>query len=83
MIQHLKLLDRKVKVALTYIHFSQKERYQIYILMSVENIQQQMAELLGRLKSTISLEIARNTGGSRLSTSTSLFVGSGTVFGIS
>jgi len=82
MIYYLKPLDRQVKVAMTYEHLSQEERYQIYILMSAGNSQQQIAELLGRHKSTISREIARNRR-SRLSTSTSLFVGSGTVFGIS
>ena len=48
---------------MTYKHLSQEERYQIYILMSAGNSQQQIAELLGRHKSTISREIARNTGG--------------------
>jgi IS30 family transposase len=45
---------------MTYKHLSQEERYQIYILMSAGNSQQQIAELLGRHKSTISREIARN-----------------------
>ena len=48
---------------MTYKHLSQKEQYQMYILMSAGNSQQQIAELLGRHKSTISREIARNTGG--------------------
>ena len=48
---------------MTYKHLSQEERYQIYILMSAGNSQQQIAELLGRHKSTISREIACNTGG--------------------
>ena len=48
---------------MTYKHLSQEERYQIYILMSAGNSQQQIAELLGRHKSTISRELARNTGG--------------------
>ena len=48
---------------MTHKHLSQEERYQIYILMSAGNSQQQIAELLSRHKSTISREIARNTGG--------------------
>ena len=40
MIKYLKLLDRQVKVAMTYKHLSQEERYQIYILMSAGNSQQ-------------------------------------------
>ena len=63
MIKCLKLLDRQVKVAMTYKHLSQEERYQIYILMSAGNNLQQIAELLCRHKSTISREITRNTGG--------------------
>jgi len=48
---------------MTYKHLSLEERYQIYILMSAGKNKQQIAELLGRHKSTISREIARNTGG--------------------
>ena len=48
---------------MNYKHLSQEERYQIYILMSDGNTKQRIAELLGRHKSTISREIARNTGG--------------------
>jgi IS30 family transposase len=48
---------------MTYKHLSQEERYQICILMTAGNTQQQIADLLGRHKSTISREIARNTGG--------------------
>ena len=48
---------------MTYKHLSQEERYQIYILTSAGNSQQQIAKLLGRYKSTISREITRNTGG--------------------
>ena len=48
---------------MNYKHLSQEERYQIYILMSAGKNKQQIAELLGRHKSTISREIARNTGG--------------------
>ena len=56
MISYLKLLDRQVKVAMTYKLLSQEERYLIYILMSAGNSQQQIAEFLGRHKSTISRE---------------------------
>ncbi len=43
-------------------HLSQTERYQIYILMKDGKTQSQIAQLLNRHKSTISRELARNTG---------------------
>ena len=47
---------------MTYQHLSQTERYQIYILMKDGKTQSQIATLMDRHKSTISREIARNTG---------------------
>lgn len=47
---------------MTYQHLSQAERYQIYILMKDGKNQSQIATLLNRHKSTISRELARNTG---------------------
>lgn len=47
---------------MTYQHLSQIERYQIYILMKDGKTQSQIAQLLNRHKSTISRELARNTG---------------------
>lgn len=47
---------------MTYQHLSQEERYQIYILMKDGKTQSQIATLLNRHKSTISRELARNTG---------------------
>ena len=55
------LLDLQVKVAMNYKKLCQEEPYQIYILMSAGNSQQQIAELLGRHKSTISRDISHNT----------------------
>ena len=48
---------------MTYQHLSQTERYQIYILMKDGKTQTQIAKLMNRHKSTISRELARNTGG--------------------
>ncbi|OWS70387.1 IS30 family transposase, partial [Polynucleobacter aenigmaticus] len=48
---------------MTYQHLSQTERYQIYILMKDGKTQTQIAKLMDRHKSTISRELARNTGG--------------------
>lgn len=48
---------------MTYQHLSQTERYQIYILMKDGKTQSQIAQLMNRHKSTISRELARNTGG--------------------
>ena len=45
---------------MTYQHLSQTERYQIYILM--KDGKTQIAKLMERHKSTISRELARNTG---------------------
>ena len=47
---------------MTYQHLSQTERYQIYILMKDGKTQSQIAQLINRHKSTISRELARNTG---------------------
>jgi IS30 family transposase len=47
---------------MTYRHLSQEERYQIYILMKDGKTQTQIAQLMGRHKSTISRELARNAG---------------------
>ena len=47
---------------MTYQHLSQEERYQIYILMKDGKTQSQIAQLLDRHKSTISLDLARNIG---------------------
>jgi len=47
---------------MTYQHLSQTERYQIYILMKDGKTQTQIAQLMERHKSTISRELARNTG---------------------
>ena len=47
---------------MTYQHLSQTERYQIYILMKDGKTQSQIAQLMERHKSTISRELARNTG---------------------
>jgi IS30 family transposase len=47
---------------MTYQHLSQTERYQIYILMKDGKTQTQIAKLMERHKSTISRELARNTG---------------------
>jgi len=47
---------------MTYQHLSQTERYQIYILMKDGKTQTQIARLMERHKSTISRELARNTG---------------------
>jgi IS30 family transposase len=45
-----------------YKHLSQIERYQIYSLMKAQHTITQIAELLGRNKSTISRELRRNAG---------------------
>ena len=47
---------------MTYQHLSQTERYQIYILMKDGKTKSQIATLMDRHKSTISRELARNTG---------------------
>lgn len=47
---------------MTYQHLSQTERHQICILMKDGKTQSQIATLMDRHKSTISREIARNTG---------------------
>ena len=47
---------------MTYIHLSQTERYQIYVLMKAGQTQTEIAHILGRHKSTISREVARGSG---------------------
>lgn len=47
---------------MNYQHLSQLERYQISALMKAGQNQQQIAQILGRHKSTISREISRNSG---------------------
>jgi IS30 family transposase len=47
---------------MTYQHLSQTERHQICILMKDGKTQTQIAKLMDRHKSTISRELARNTG---------------------
>jgi len=45
-----------------YTQLTQEERYQIHILKKAGYTQSEMAEMLGRHKSTISRELCRNTG---------------------
>lgn len=47
---------------MNYKHLSRVERYQIYALKRVGQTQAQIANCLGRHKSTISRELSRNTG---------------------
>lgn len=47
---------------MSYKHLSQVERYQISALMKAGQNQMQIAQILGRHKSTISRELARNSG---------------------
>jgi IS30 family transposase len=47
---------------MSYTQLTHEERYQIYILKKAEYDQTQIAELLGRNKSTISRELRRNRG---------------------
>ena len=47
---------------MTYTHLSQNERYQIFALMKAGLTQSDIALMLGRSKSTISREMARNSG---------------------
>ena len=46
----------------SYTQRAQEERYQIYALMKAELNQKEIAEVLGRNKSTISRELTRNRG---------------------
>lgn len=48
---------------MTYTHLTQDERYQIYILKKAGHKQSEIAEVMGRSRSTISREIKRNSGG--------------------
>jgi transposase, IS30 family len=47
---------------MSYKHLSQNERYQIYALMKAGHNQLQIAQILGRHRSTISREVDRNSG---------------------
>ena len=47
---------------MNYKHHSQIERYQIYSLMKAQHSITEIAQLLGRHKSTISRELRRNAG---------------------
>lgn len=47
---------------MSYKHLSQTERYQIYALMKAKQSIQAISQILGRHKSTISREVARNSG---------------------
>ena len=47
---------------MTYQHLSQIERYQIFTLLKTGQNQTQIAQFLGRSKSTISREVRRNRG---------------------
>ena len=47
---------------MTYTHQSLTERYQIYVLMKAGQTQSDIAQILGRHKSTISREISRGCG---------------------
>ena len=47
---------------MSYKHLSQIERYQIYSLMKANQSITQIADQLGRHKSTISRELGRNEG---------------------
>ena len=47
---------------MTYTHLSQTERYQIHALMKAGHNQAEIAQILGRHKSTISRELTRGSG---------------------
>ncbi|BBU68670.1 helix-turn-helix domain-containing protein [Fluviibacter phosphoraccumulans] len=47
---------------MNYKHLSQNERYQIYALMKAGHNQLEIAQILGRHRSTISREVDRNSG---------------------
>lgn len=48
---------------MNYTHLTREERYQIYVLKKAGHKQYEIAQLLGRSRSTISRELARNRGG--------------------
>lgn len=57
------LPDLQVKVAeMTYVHLTQNERYQIYILKKAGHNQSTIGQMMNRSKSTISRELKRNCG---------------------
>ena len=47
---------------MNYTHLTQNERYQIYVLRKAGHSQREIARLLNRHPSTISRELARNSG---------------------
>ena len=47
---------------MTYTHLTRDERYQIAILAKAGHDQSQIAEVMNRHRSTISLELRRNRG---------------------
>lgn len=47
---------------MNYTHLTQNERYQIYVLLKAGHTQREIAQLLDRHPSTISRELARNSG---------------------
>ena len=51
---------------MNYKHLSQTERYQIYSLMKAQHSITEIAQLLGRNKSTISHDLRRNSGFQKL-----------------
>jgi IS30 family transposase len=56
------LMTSQSKKPMTYTYLSQTERYQINVLMKAGQTQTEIAHILGRLKSTISREVARGSG---------------------
>ena len=52
-------MKEQSKKHVTYTHLSQTERYQIQALMNAGQTQIEIARILGRHKSTISLELTR------------------------
>jgi len=47
---------------MSYTQLTQEERYQIYILKKAGHSQSEIAEMLGRHRSTVSREPRRNQG---------------------
>jgi IS30 family transposase len=46
----------------TYRQLTQEQRYQIYVLKKIGHLQEEIAEVIGVHKSTISRELKRNCG---------------------